>query len=254
MGHSPNPNVTVTPDPFASRAAHCDEIRSAGLAMRPTHSEIPQTGDEPSSTPLLAQPLASVRNIGGSRSVPAAKCDGATRDADGMRRHLLLVRHAKSAWNDPSLADHDRPLAPRGTRALPRLRNHVTSMPPPELVLCSTSRRTADTFEGIRAALHRDARIEMEPALYEATADTLLGRLQRVDSDVGCTMLIGHNPSMQDLAMLLVGAGDSAMRAQLSAKFPTAAALTLSLDRTWADLGAGAVRLDDLFLPRQRGS
>jgi phosphohistidine phosphatase len=198
--------------------------------------------------------LNQVQHLGGSRSMPNAKQDGATLDASGVRRHLILVRHAKSAWNDPSLADHDRPLAPRGARALPRLSNHLASVPPPELVLCSTSRRTADTLEGIRAALPRDARIEMEQALYEATADTLLGRLQRVDSDIGCAMVIGHNPAVQDLAMLLVNAGDPDMRAQLSAKLPTAAAVTLSLDGAWADLGAGTVRLDDLFMPRPRGS
>ena len=176
--------------------------------------------------------------------------DAATRDAADMRRHLILVRHAKSAWNDPSLADHDRPLAPRGAKALPRLRNHLASLPPPEFVLCSTSRRTVDTFEGIRAALPQHARIEMEQAVYDATADTLLGRLQRVDSDVGCAMVIGHNPAVQDLAMLLVGAGDPDMRAQLAAKLPTAAAVTLSIDGPWADLGVGTARLDDLFMPR----
>lgn len=184
----------------------------------------------------------------------SAERDGATRDAAGMGRHLILVRHAKSAWNDPSLVDHDRPLAPRGARALPRLRNHLASVPPPELVLCSTSRRTADTLDGIRAALSRHARIEMEQALYEATVDTLLGRLHRVDSDIGCAIVIGHNPALQDLAMLLVDAGDPDMRAQVASKFPTAAAVTLALDGTWADLGAGTVRLDDLFMPRPQGS
>jgi len=94
----------------------------------------------------------------------------------------------------------------------------------------------------------------MEQAFYEATADTLLGRLQRVDSDIGCAMVIGHNPAVQDLAMLLVDAGDPDMRTQLAAKFPTAAAVTLSLDGAWADLGAGTVRLDVLFMPRPRAS
>jgi phosphohistidine phosphatase len=135
-----------------------------------------------------------------------------------MGRHLTLVRHAKSDWGDPSLADHDRPLAPRGIRALPSLRNHIASLPPPDLVVCSTSRRTVETLEGIRAALPQHARIEMERALYGATAETVLGRLHRLNSDVGCALVIGHNPALQDLAMLLSGAGDPDMRAQLAAK------------------------------------
>jgi len=92
----------------------------------------------------------------------------------------------------------------------------------------------------------------MEQALYEATADTLLRRLHRVDSDIGCVMVIGHNPAVQDLAMSLVDAGDPDIRAQLAAKFPTAAAATLTPDGAWSDLGVGTVRLDHFFMPRRR--
>lgn len=172
-----------------------------------------------------------------------------------MRRHLILVRHAKSAWDDASLADHDRPLALRGAKALPRLRGHLAQTTnPPELVLCSTSRRTVDTFEGIQAALSKDTRIETERTFYDASADTLLDRLQRVDSDIDCAMVIGHNPAVQELAMLLVGVGDHDMRARLRAKLPTGAAVTLSFEGAWGDLGAGMSRLDDLFVPRPMSS
>jgi phosphohistidine phosphatase len=168
-----------------------------------------------------------------------------------MRRHLILVRHVKSAWDDASIADHDRPLAPRGIEALPRLRDHLArAAHPPELVLCSTSRRTVDTLAGIRAAVPQYARVETEQAVYEASADTLLDRLQLIDGDIGCAMVIGHNPALQDLALFLVGAGDPDMRAQLSAKLPTGAAVTLSFEGSWRELGAGTARLDDLFMPR----
>ena len=183
--------------------------------------------------------------------MPEAERDAMIRDAVGMRRHLVLVRHAKSAWNDESLADHDRPLAPRGAKALPRLQDHLArAADPPEIVLCSTSRRTVDTLEGIRSALPQHARVETERAIYDAVTDTLLGRLQLVDSDIGCAMVIGHNPTMQDLAMMLVGDGDPDIRAQLSAKLPTGAAVTLSFDGPWRELGAGTARLDELFMPR----
>ncbi len=167
-----------------------------------------------------------------------------------MHRHLVLVRHAKSAWDDPSLADHDRPLASRGISALPRLRDHLARVPPPDLVLCSTSRRTLATLEGVRAALPHDVRIEIEPAIYATGATGLLRTLHHVDSDVGCVMVIGHNPGLQDLALLLAGSGDPSLRSRLATKLPTAAAVTLSLDGLWAGLGAGTSRLDDLFMPR----
>jgi phosphohistidine phosphatase len=168
-----------------------------------------------------------------------------------MRRRLVLVRHAKSAWDDPSLADHDRPLAPRGAKALPRLRDHLAhGEDRPELVLCSSSRRTVDTLDGIRAAVAKRARVEVDEQLYLAGADFLLTRLHGIDGDVRCAMFIGHNPGIEDLASLLVGSGDAGLRAQLAVKFPTGAAATLSFDGAWADVRAGAARIDSLFVPR----
>lgn len=168
-----------------------------------------------------------------------------------MRRDLLLVRHAKSAWDDPSLADHDRPLAPRGTKAVRRLREYLTRAEHrPDVVLCSSSRRTVDTLEGIRASLPKRASIELADDLYLADANTLLTRLHDLNGNVRCAMLIGHNPSIQDLASLLVGSGDAGLRAQLTAKLPTGALVALSFDGAWADLDAGATRIDALFVPR----
>ncbi len=168
-----------------------------------------------------------------------------------MRRRLLLLRHAKSAWDDPSLADHDRPLAPRGVKALPPLCDHLTRAGHrPQLVLCSSSRRTRDTLRGIRAAVPKGAQVEVDDELYGATAKALLRRLRRVDDGIDCALLIGHNPGLQELADQLAGAGDAGMRTQLSAKFPTAAVVTLSFDTSWGDLRAGGARVDDLFLPR----
>jgi phosphohistidine phosphatase len=168
-----------------------------------------------------------------------------------MRRRLLLVRHAKSAWDDPSLVDHDRPLAPRGLKALPRLANHLARAEcQAEMVLCSSSRRTVQTLDGIRVAFAERATTEVDPDLYLASAFDLLARLRDVDNRVQCAMFIGHNPGMQDLALLLVSAGDASLREQLLTKFPTAAAATLSFDGKWADLSPRTARIDHLFMPR----
>jgi phosphohistidine phosphatase len=171
-----------------------------------------------------------------------------------MRRRLLLVRHAKSSWDDPSLADHDRPLAPRGVKALLPLRDHLTRAGHrPQIVLCSSSRRTRDTLRGVRAAVPKGAQVQVDDDLYGATAKALLRRLRSLDDGIGCALLVGHNPGLQELADQLAGAGDAGdagMRTQLSAKFPTAAAVTLSFDTSWGDLRAGGARVDDLFMPR----
>jgi phosphohistidine phosphatase len=168
-----------------------------------------------------------------------------------MRRDLLLVRHAKSAWDDPSLADYDRPLAPRGTKAVRRLRDYLTRTEHrPDVVLCSSSRRTVDTVEGIRVALPKRASIELADELYLADATTILTRLRALDGTVRCAMLVGHNPGIEDLASRLVGSGDAELRAQLAAKLPTGALVALSFNGAWADLAPGAARIDALFMPR----
>jgi phosphohistidine phosphatase len=134
---------------------------------------------------------------------------------------LYLLRHAKSSWDDPTLADHDRPLAARGRKAAKAigayLREHDIE---PELVLCSSAARTRETLERVGLT----GRIE--DALYGAGASALLARLHEVPDEVASVMLIGHNPGMQQLAFDLAGLDD---------KFPTAALATLACDG-WSDL------------------
>jgi phosphohistidine phosphatase len=170
-----------------------------------------------------------------------------------MRRHLVLLRHAKSSWDDPTLVDHDRPLAPRGENALPRMCDHLASgAHRPQVVLCSSARRTVATLEGIRPALPDDVRVEVDHSLYHADGRELLDRLHGLDEGTTCAMMVGHNPSLQDLALLLADTGDSDLRQQLATKLPTGAIVALSFDGAWAELGTGEARLDDLFLPRRR--
>ncbi len=168
-----------------------------------------------------------------------------------MRRDLLLIRHAKSAWDDPSLSDHDRPLSPRGGTAVRRLHDHfVRAGYRPDVVLCSSARRTVDTLDGIRAALPKRAIIDVSDELYLADAGTLLARLHGLDDAIRSAAFIGHNPGLEELAARLVGSGDDRLRAQLAAKFPTGALVALSFVGGWAELRTGAARIDALFVPR----
>jgi phosphohistidine phosphatase len=108
-----------------------------------------------------------------------------------------------------------------------------------------------DTLDGFRAALPKQARIDVTDDLYLANADTLLTRLHGLDGKVRCAMVVGHNPGIEDLALLLVGSGDAGLRAQLTAKLPTGAVVVLSFDGRWTQLGADAARIDALFMPRR---
>jgi phosphohistidine phosphatase len=166
-------------------------------------------------------------------------------------RRLLLLRHAKSSWSEPGLADHDRPLSSRGRRAAAAVGDHLGQLvTPPELVLCSSAARTVETLERIRPALSPDAAVEIEPALYGASADELLARLRRLPATVRCALLIGHNPGIEALASRLVGKGEHDQRAAMARKFPTAALAHLAIEQPWSALRPGTATLEQFWTPR----
>jgi phosphohistidine phosphatase len=165
------------------------------------------------------------------------------------QKRLFLFRHAKSSWDDPGLADHDRPLAPRGRRAAKSMVKHLRREGvAPEIVLCSSARRAQETLEGIAPALGDNVTVLIEPELYGASASGLLERLRRLPEDTGSAMLVGHNPAMQELALNLAGAGSG--RAAIEGKYPTAALATLSFEGSWTELGVGAAELVDFVTPK----
>ena len=170
------------------------------------------------------------------------------RAVTGQR--LYLLRHAKSSWTGPRLADHDRPLTSRGRRAAKAIGRHLRDQGiEPEFVLCSPATRARETLERIGPARHG---AHVEPELYGAGAGALLARLHEVPAAVPSVMLIGHNPGLQELALLLSRSGPGVR--ELEAKFPTAALATLALPRPgWSALDRGTAELIDFVRPRDLG-
>ncbi len=166
---------------------------------------------------------------------------------------LYLLRHAKSSWADPTLPDYQRPLAARGRRDGKRIAKHLVQLGiEPELLLCSSAKRTRETLKLIRPALGTTSTVMLERGLYAAGADRLLERIRAVPEPVASLMLIGHNPGLQDLALLLGSAGAELER--LEAKFPTAALATLTIpNATWTQLSAADAVLAAYVVPKQLG-
>ena len=166
---------------------------------------------------------------------------------------LLLLRHAKSAWSDPRLDDHDRPLSGRGERAAKAMADHVARrVPRPDLILCSTAMRTRQTLAPLLKCLDGTAPpISLEAGLYLASEDALLGRLQAVADDVPTVLLIGHNDGIGQLAADLAGDGPPEALAALRAKYPTGALAVLRIpDGPWSDLRPGSAKLLEFVRPR----
>ena len=164
---------------------------------------------------------------------------------------LFVLRHAKSSWDDPGLDDHERPLAPRGRRAVEALASYLSARNiHPELVLCSSSRRTRETLDGIGVGGEH----VIERALYGAGAGEVIDRLRQVPESVSSAMLIGHNPSSQMLVLRLTnhdadGSADP-HRDAVKRKFPSGALATLSFDCDWSELAPGCARLEEFISPK----
>lgn len=169
-------------------------------------------------------------------------------------RRLHLLRHAKSSWDDPDLPDHDRPLTARGRKAASRLAARLDRHGiAPDLVLCSTATRAAETLQRLEGALG-GAPTLVEDGLYHASATGLLERLSSVPDDVDELLVVGHNPGLADLCLLLARPG--VLRDRVAADFPTCALATLETDAgvSWAGLTHGGMQLVGLLLAREAGA
>ncbi len=201
----------------------------------------------------VVDPTAGAEFRAAPRSPGPAPATGVQRDPSpsGARR-LYLLRHAKSSWDDSSLPDRDRTLAPRGRRAGAAIAGYVREHGiGPDLVLCSPATRARETLELVAAGFpaERPPRVEFEAGIYEASAQRLLEILRRVPAAEATVMLIGHQPALQDLTLLLASADQD--RERLTGKLPTAALVTLAVPGSWAELGPGTAQLTGYVKPRE---
>lgn len=166
---------------------------------------------------------------------------------------LYLLRHAKSSWSDQGLPDSERPLAPRGRRATTALTRHLRREDiQPALVLCSPAQRTVETFERIASAFGAGVTLLVDDELYGATGEELVHRLRAVPETVASVMVIGHNPGLQNLAVLLAGDGEPGALERLRTKYPTGALVTLAIPNdSWRALEPGRARLVGFVAPKE---
>ena len=160
-------------------------------------------------------------------------------------KRLYILRHAKSSWDDAELPDHERPLAPRGEQAAARIAEHMRSEEiAPALVLCSTALRARQTLAALLPVLTGHTEIRLEGALYGAGPDEVLARVNEVPEAVPSVLLIGHNPTLHELALALSGREDALDR------FPTGALASLAVATSWADLRERGAALEGFVVPR----
>jgi phosphohistidine phosphatase len=164
---------------------------------------------------------------------------------------LYLLRHAKSSWDNPDIADFDRPLNKRGRKAAKLMAHYLLGHGiTPQSVICSPARRTRDTLKHLLPAL-TDRPVQFDHRIYEASYQTLLLCLADLPNDQQSVMLIGHNPGLERLALYLMNdLGHGPGAARLQDKYPTGSLAILSVPSDdWGDLKVGSGRLDDFIRP-----
>lgn len=168
---------------------------------------------------------------------------------------LSLLRHAKSSWKNPRLPDIERSLSSRGRAAAPLMGEAIAERDLiPDLVLCSSSRRTRETFDLASPAWGETPKVEYLEALYHAAPDQLLDIVRDQTPETRHLMLIGHNPGFHIFGYDLIGRGPMHARDRLSEKFPTCGLLVIDFNEgDWADIRYGAGELSLFLVPADLG-
>ncbi len=162
-------------------------------------------------------------------------------------RRVTLLRHAKSSWDTPGHADHDRPLNKRGKRDAPIMGKRLLERGArPSLILSSTAKRARETAKLVAAEINYPREfIQSEAALYLATPEKILSVIATQDDNFHDLLVIGHNPGMTELAAQLSG--------RPIGNLPTAGVVCVEFKlNDWSELGSKKGNLLYFDYPKAR--
>jgi phosphohistidine phosphatase len=166
---------------------------------------------------------------------------------------LTLLRHAKSGWDAPVARDFDRSLNARGRKAARAMGREMRRLGLGfDLVLASPAARVTETLTELAQGYGAAVDTRFDETIYLAPADLLLALVRAADDGGARLLLAGHNPGMEQLALLLSVAGP--LRDEVAAKYPTGALAEIHFDTSrWQEVAPGAGRLARFIRPRELG-
>lgn len=168
-------------------------------------------------------------------------------------KRLILLRHAKSSWDDPVSRDFDRPLNKRGERAAVTMGRHAREQGLHfDHLIASPAVRVVETLDQFIEGFGETIDANWDRRIYLASSATLMDVLHDLPDIADDVLMIGHNPGMEDLILALVpDDGSSMLRDDVEVKFPTASLAVLEFDVDhWQDVGANTARLTSFTRPR----
>jgi phosphohistidine phosphatase len=165
----------------------------------------------------------------------------------------MLLRHAKSSWSDPSLDDRQRPLSPRGEAAAPAMGKYMKRHKlVPELVLCSPARRARETWKLLAKELPGAPAPAVEEAIYDfGNGGRLIETIRKRGGKAESVLVVGHNPSLERLALRLIKEGERDLVEAMGRKYPTGALAVIDFAaEAWWDVAEGEGRLVSFTRPK----
>ncbi|HWX40770.1 MAG TPA: histidine phosphatase family protein [Blastocatellia bacterium] len=157
---------------------------------------------------------------------------------------LLLLRHAKSSWDDSSLRDFDRPLADRGERDAPRVGKALAKRGPlPDSIISSPAVRARQTIEAVIKSAGISTSPQFDDSIYGATPSELMKLIRSLPDSSDCALLVGHNPTFEEVVSRLTGAHERMSTAAL-------ACIEFHVDH-WLDVEDGKGKLAWLLSPKE---
>jgi phosphohistidine phosphatase len=163
-----------------------------------------------------------------------------------MKRKLIVLRHAKSAWPNNTPTDHARPLSKRGRSDAPRVGARLSALHwQPQWVIASDALRARQTWESMQGALGQGATVRFVRELYDAGAGAVWQVLTELPDDVHTAMVIGHNPGWEEVVEEFTG---------YDVQLTTCNAALLSIDaESWASAAsqAGGWSIEHIVRPKE---
>lgn len=166
---------------------------------------------------------------------------------------LILLRHAKSSWDDAVARDFDRPLNKRGRRAARTVGREMRAQGLEfDRVVASPAVRVVETLDDVAEGYGSPIRPDYDRRVYLASAATLLELIRATADATDRLLLVGHNPGLEALALLLTRGGEGeVLREELAVKYPTGTVAEIVFPVAhWRDVAAGGGRLERFIRPR----
>ena len=159
-------------------------------------------------------------------------------------KKLYLLRHAKSSWDDPNLADFDRPLNARGIASAHFMGELMAGNGQiPDEIVSSPAKRAVQTTTLLKQSAGFDASIRLEERIYEASPHVLFQVISELRETAGSVLMIGHNPGFEGIVAHLTGT---------MVPMPTASLAVIEFDiEKWLDIHPGATTLADVIRPKE---